>query len=155
GARLKSGTRALIDQVERELGRGVSQLLERPRLQLADAFARDAELLAHVLEGLRGAAGEAEAPLEDLAQPRLGLLERLPELGRLQALGRRHLRLRRRLVLDQVRIEAVSVTHRRLEADRILDQLEQLFHATLREAALGRHLGDRRIAVQLLSKDAP
>jgi hypothetical protein len=58
-------------------------------------------------------------------------------------------------VLDQVGVEALAVADGRLEADRILDEVEQLLDALLREAALLRDLGDRRLAVQLLGQHPP
>ena len=53
-------------------------------------------------------------------------------------------------VLDQVGVHALAVADGRLEADRILDEVEQLLHALLGEAALLRELLLRRLAVELL-----
>src|SRR5512133_720827 len=55
-------------------------------------------------------------------------------------------------VLDEVAVEALSIPHRRLEADRVLHEVEQLLDALLREAALLCKLGLRRLAVELLRK---
>jgi len=73
-------TSPLANEVVAELGRGLPELLKRPRLELAHALAGDPELPADVLERLRVAAGQAEAALEDVAEPRLEAIERLPNL---------------------------------------------------------------------------
>src|SRR3954454_5121871 len=57
-------------------------------------------------------------------------------------------------VLDQVAVEALAVTDGRLQADRILDELEQRTDALGREAALLRDLRQRRLAIQLLCEHA-
>ena len=54
-------------------------------------------------------------------------------------LGRDRVRAVGLRVLDQVAVEALAVADGRLEADRVLDELEQRPHALEREAAL---LGD-------------
>src|SRR5262249_4474100 len=69
GVVVGAGSRA--EQVEGQLGCRVAELLERLCLELADAFARDAELPADLLEGLWVAAGESEAAFEDVAEARL------------------------------------------------------------------------------------
>src|SRR5581483_1833089 len=155
GPREAATGRLLVAQVEGELGGERAQLPERPRLELAHALARDAELAADRLERLRLPAREAEPALEDVLQPRLEPLERGGELGRLQALGGRALRLLHALVLDQVGVQAVAVADGRLQADRVLDQLEKLPHALLGKAALRGDLRQRRVAVQLLRQDPP
>ena len=55
-------------------------------------------------------------------------------------------------VFDQVGVHALAVAHGSLEADRILDQIEQLADTLLRKAALLRELLLRRLAVVLLSE---
>src|SRR5207253_9508883 len=47
-------------------------------------------------------------------------------------------------------IHALAVADWRLEADRILDEIEQLLHPLLGKAALLRQLLHRRLAVELL-----
>src|SRR5262249_59892345 len=98
------------------------------------------ELSADVLECLRVRAGEAEATFENVAEPWLEPAQRLFEFHGLETLGCGCFWLLPRLVLDQVGIKSVAVPDRRLKADGILDQLEQLLDATLRETALGRDL---------------
>jgi hypothetical protein len=56
-------------------------------------------------------------------------------------------------VLDQVGVEALAVADGRLEADGVLDQLQQLVDALDGEPALGGELLGRRIAVELLRED--
>ena len=48
--------------------------------------------------------------------------------------------------------EALAVADRRLEADRVLDEVEQLLDALLGEAALLGELLERRVAVELLRR---
>jgi hypothetical protein len=57
-------------------------------------------------------------------------------------------------VLDQVAVEALAVADRRLQRDRLLDELQQVRHALGREARLGGELLDRRLAIQLLGEHA-
>src|SRR5207244_4990942 len=109
--------RRLADQVEAELGRRAAELFERARLELADAFARDAELLADLLQCLRVGARETEAALDHVTEARLERRHRPRELRGLQPLRGRRLRLPHRLVLDQVGVEAVAVADGCLQAD--------------------------------------
>ena len=69
-------------------------------------------------------------------------------------LGRRRVGAVGLRVLDQVAVEALAVADRRLEADRVLDELEQRSHALEREAGLLGDLGQQRLAVELLGEDA-
>ena len=80
--------------------------------------------------------------------------ERLGELGGAQVLGRHRVGPVGLRVLDQVAVEALAVADGRLEADRVLDELEQRPDALEREAALLGDLGQQRLAVQLLREDA-
>ncbi len=75
---------------------------------------------------------------------------RLGELARAKLLGGRGIGLVGLRVLDQVAVEALAVAHGRLEADRILDQVEQLADPLDGEAALLGDLLDRWVAIQLL-----
>src|SRR5262245_1095089 len=89
--------------------RGLAQLLERLRLDLADAFARDAKTLAHFLQRVLAGAADAEAHAQDalLALGEVGerLGDELAELARL--------RRRQRIVgvrrLDQVGEAGIAV----------------------------------------------
>ena len=80
-------------------------------------------------------------------------VDRLRELFRTHALGCHFLGLLRVDVLDQVAVVALAVADRGLEADRVLDQLEQVAHLLLGEAALLRDLAEQRLAVQLLGQE--
>ncbi len=76
--------------------------------------------------------------------------ERLGQLGRAQVLGGRGVRPVGLRVFDQVAVETLAVADRRLERDRVFDELEQRADALGREAALLRDLGQQRLAVELL-----
>ena len=138
-----------------EVRRDDAQLAQRPRLELADALAGDAEAAADLLERPRLLAVEAEAEREHVAHARVQRLECRGKLGRAEVRRRRLVRLLGVGVLDQVAVEALAVAHRRLERDRILDEVEQLLDALLGETALLGELGDRRVAVELLREDPP
>ncbi len=98
---------------------------------------------------------EAEAQSQHPAHARVEPLERAGELLRAQSLGGRRVRTIGLRVLDQVAVEALAVADRSLEADRVLDEVEELLDALGREAALFRDLGDEWITVQFLGEDAP
>ena len=72
--------------------------------------------------------------------------ERLGELGGAKVVGGDGVGPVGVRVLDQVAVEALAVADGSLEADRILDELEQRLHALDREAALLRDL--RRAAAR-------
>ena len=97
-------------------------------------------------------AGQAEPPLEQLAQARLDATERRIQLLGAERLRDDDVRLLGVLVLDQVAVEAVAARDRSLEADGVLDDLQQLPDALLRQVRFRRDLGNRRLAVQLLGK---
>src|SRR5690349_11710150 len=101
------------------------QLAQGARLELADALARDAELRADLFERLRRLAVEAEAEREHPAHARVQLIERPGKLPRARLLGRLLVRREGMDVFDQVAVEALAVAHRRLEADRGLDELQE------------------------------
>src|SRR5690606_28477428 len=86
------------------LGEGLAQLLERDRLELADALAAQAELLADLAEGdLLAAASEAEAASHDVLLARREPVEHpnrrpLPLLGCDVLVHHRRVRVREHLV---------------------------------------------------------
>jgi len=125
-----------------EVRRDDAQLAERPRLELADALTGDSEAAADLLERPRLLAVEAEPEGEHVPHPRVQLLECRGKLGRAEVRRRGLVRLLGVRVLDQVAVEALPVPHRRLERDRVLDEVEQLPDALLGEAALLRELGE-------------
>src|SRR5215211_5730490 len=140
-------------EVELQRGCDRPQLAECARLELADALARDPELAADLLERLRLFAAEAEAERQHALHARVQPGQSPGELAGTEVLrGRAGGRLGV-LVLDQVGVEALAVPDGRLEADRILHELEQLVHALDGEAALDGELFRRRVTVELLRED--
>src|SRR5262249_40820434 len=121
-------------EIQVQARRGLPQLAQRARLELADALAGDPELLPDLLERPRGLAVQAEPPLDDEAHPRLERAQRLLELDGSHVVGRRGLGPLDVLVLDQVAVETLAVADGRLEADRILHQREELLDPLLLEA---------------------
>ena len=78
---MRTARRLLGAQIEAKLGATTAcELPERARLELADALARDAELVADFLEGLRDLPVEAEAQLEHVAMRSFREVEGLLEL---------------------------------------------------------------------------
>ena len=122
--------------------------------ELADTLARDAEPGADLFERLRLLAVETEAEREHTAHPRVQLRERSRELLGAEDLRGLLLGLRRVHVLDQVAVEALAVADRNVEADRVVDELEQVLDALLGQSALVYELLDRRLAVELLGEHA-
>src|SRR5262249_32664618 len=143
-------SRRLGPEVKLEIRRDGAELAQRPRLELAHALARDPEPRADLLQSLRRFSVEAEAERKYTTHARVEAEQRLGELLAAQLLRRRLIGTLGMDVLDQVGVHALPVPHRRLEADGILDEVEQLLHPLLREAALLRQLLHRRLAVQLL-----
>src|SRR5215207_11180975 len=140
-------------EVELQPGCNRPELAERTGLELADALARDPELAADLLECLGLLAAEAEAQRQDALHARVQPGESAGELAGPEVLrGRAGGRLGL-LVLDQVGVEALAVPDGRLEADRVLYELEQLVHALDGEATLGGELFGRRVTVELLGED--
>ena len=71
-----------------------------------------------------------------------------------EQLGERRVGLLGVLVLDHVAVHRVAVADGRLEADGILDEVEELVDALDLEPALGGDLLGQRVAVELLRQDA-
>src|ERR1035437_7356028 len=144
--------------------RRVAQLAPRLRLNLADAFAGDVDLLANSSQGAGTAVLQPEAELQDAplatgqrVQNRLHLL--LQEL-----MGSGFRRGKGAPVLDEVaEMRVLFLADSRLEGDRLLgdfDDLADLLRSDDLLLALGHRFGDlfdRRLAAQLLeqgSRDA-
>src|SRR5439155_14903887 len=72
--------RGSVPQVEMEARRRRAQLPQRPRLELANALARNPELPADLFERLRDRPVQTEAPLDDEPHPRLQSRQGLVEL---------------------------------------------------------------------------
>src|SRR2546423_4678843 len=130
------------------------ELPQSSRLELRDARAGHAELGADLLEGLRLLAREAETKREHVAHPLVQAAERIGELRAAQELGEHGVGLLAVHVLDHVAVHRVSVADRRLEADGVLDELEQLLDALELEPALLRKLFGSGISVELLREHA-
>src|SRR5262245_40451740 len=146
---------AFQERLELAAPRGVPQLAERLGLYLADALARDREVLADLLEGVLAALADAEPHLDHLLLARRQRLE--DRLGLLAQVQVDH-RVRRRedvAVLDEVaKMAVLFLADRRLERDRLLRDLEDLADLRHRDVhPLGDLLG-RRLAPQLLDERA-
>src|SRR4051812_19873863 len=98
-----SGMRfGLRGELEALAGEAALELREGRRLELADALARQAELLADGLECPRLAVGEAEAELDDAALPLGELRDDVPHGLAAKRLRRLLLRVDGGLVGEQV-----------------------------------------------------
>src|SRR5690242_13322368 len=93
---------------------------------------------------------EAEAEREHAPHARVQLVERSRELPPPRLLGRLVVRRERVDVLDESAVQAFAVADGSVEADRDLDELEQLAHPLLGLLRLVRELGERRLVVELL-----
>src|SRR5271169_2494422 len=119
------------------------ELAHRARLDLADALAREVEVLADLLEGARLAAVEAEAQAQDLA---LALVERREQpadlLGQDRDRGRFEGGLRG-AVLDDVTELGVTVLAQRLgQAEGLCAEAKRLDELVLGHLALDAELLD-------------
>src|SRR5665213_3972957 len=113
--------------------RRVPQLAQRLRLDLANALARDVELLADLFQRVVGVHLDAEAHPQHLRLARRQRVEDvLADIAQARVdrgVGRRH----RRLVLDEVaQMRIVVVADRRFHRDRLLADLAVSYtHLTL------------------------
>src|SRR5262245_51111902 len=129
----------------------MAQFRERLRLDLADAFASHAELLADLFERADLAVVETEAKPHDGAFAVVQFLQRFfdrlaQQRARGRGRGRDHVR-----VLDEVTEEAVVFfAHRRFERHRLLRDALDLANLVGRHLDLRRDLFDRRFASELL-----
>src|SRR5262245_11050997 len=129
----------------------MTQLGERFRLDLADALAGDAELLADLLERAHLAVVEPEAQAHDLPLPVVELLERLDDRLGEQRAGGGGGRGDGGGILDEVAEEAVVLLpYRRLERHRLLRDALDLPDAVRRHLDLDRDLLDRWLTSELL-----
>src|SRR6266852_2196603 len=112
----------------------VAQLAQRPRLDLANTFARDSELLADLFEGVVGLPTDSEAHPQDLLFA---------------------WRQRRQFVHDKVAKRALLlVADGSFERNRILDELERLLDLVQRHHHLLGDLFRARLAAQALHQQA-
>src|SRR5581483_2450358 len=141
-----------LEEAPQLLGaRGMTELAQRLRLDLADALARDREVLTDLLERMLAAVRQSEAQPQDLL---LARRERVQHLVGLLTEAEADDRVDRRhhlLVLDEIAEVAVFLlADRRLQRDRLLGDLQDLAHLVDRDFHLGRDLLRRRLAAQLL-----
>ena len=140
---------------DREGPRVVAHLLEDLGFDLTDALARDAELLADLLERVTDTVLEAEAHLDDLALAGRQKLEHrvdvlLPELtvGRFK-------RIDCLFVFDEVTELAVFLgTHRRLERNDVLGNLLNMGDLLDIHLHFDSEFFERRFAAELLDQTA-
>src|SRR3954470_9363663 len=133
----------------------VAQLAQRLRFDLADALARDLEVLADFLERVVALLADAEAHAQDLLfarrQRRQHLAGLLGEVHRDDGVRRRD----DALVLDEVaQVRIFLFADRRLEGDRLLGAIEYLVHLVERQLHLLGDLFRRRLAAELLHEIA-
>ncbi len=127
------------------------QLAQRLRLDLADALAGDAELLADLFQRVVGVHADAEAHAQHalLAGREAGKhpRRRLAQVRLDGGVDRQH----RVLVLDEIaEIAILLVADRRLEADGLLGDLEDLAHLLERHGQFLGELFRRRLAADLV-----
>src|SRR5262249_40875009 len=151
--RYRSTTKRSVVQETPQLPRParVLQLAQRLRLDLADALARHAELLADLLEGVVGVHADAEAHAQHALFTRR---ERSQNAGRRLAKVRLDRRVDRQdgvLILDEVaKMRILLVADRRLEGDRLLGDLQDLAHLFQGHGELLSQLLRGRLAADLV-----
>ena len=120
-----AGPAFLVQKVAQLLASGrMAQLAQGLGLDLADAFARDVELLADLLKRVRLAVGQTEAHPQHLLLARGQRGQDLLKLLAQQRVGRFLRRLRGLVVLNEVAQMAVLLlTDRRFEGNRLLRNL--------------------------------
>ena len=131
----------------------MAELAQGLRLDLADALARDVELLADLLERAGAAVDDAEAQLEHLLLARGERVEHLHELLLEQREARCLARLGGVLIGDKVaEVGVLLLADRRLERDRLLRDLENVAHLVDRHVHLRRDLLGARVVAELLQE---
>src|SRR3989449_2286162 len=149
-------SRQLFNKVLQPLRPGrVTQLAQRLGLDLADAFARHAELTADFLQRAGAAVIQPKAQLQHLA---LTWGERLQDVFQLLLEHGKRCRLGRGqgvLILDEIAQMTVFLfTDGRLQGDRLLGNLDDFAHTLHREAHRGGDLLRGRLTTQLLQQGA-
>ena len=127
------------------------QLAQRLGLDLADAFARNVELLADLLEGMRLAVLKAEAHTQDLLLTRREGGEDILELLTQKRVGCLLGRLRSVIILNEVaEMTVLFFADRRLKGDRLLRDLHDLLDlGNVHVQLLGDLFGGRLAAKRL------
>ncbi len=133
----------------------MAQLAQRLGFDLADALARDLEVLTHLFERVVGLLADAEAHAQDLLLARRQRREHLPRLlgqvHRDDGVGGRQ----DALVLDEVtEARVVFLADGRVQRHRLLRELEDLPDLVERQLHLGADLVGRRLAPELLDQVA-
>src|SRR5215469_17844636 len=127
-----AGELALDEACERAAVRALRQLLERLRLDLADALARHLILAADFFERVLASRADAEAQTQNIRLARGEARERLVGGGAQLCLRGGFRRHNRAIVGDEVADGGIAIlAQRRIEAHGIAHQLEH-----------GAHLGD-------------
>src|SRR5262245_7593486 len=127
----------------------LAQLLERPRLELAHALAREAERLPDLLERVLLLAAEAVAQAQDQLLARGEGADQVPDPGAHALRVESQVGRRRGRVRDEVLEALLGARDRRLERDRLpREQVEDLERARV-GAELGGELRGRRLAPEL------
>src|SRR6185437_12266861 len=130
---------------------GVLELAQRLGLDLADALARHRELLADLLEGVVGVHADAEAHAQHALLARRERSQHPRRAFAQVALDRGLERDDRVLVLDEVaEMRILLVADRRLEADRLLGDLQYLAHLLEGHAELLGQFLRLRLAADLV-----
>ena len=131
-----AGPAFLVQKVAQLLASGrMAQLAQGLGLDLADAFARDVELLADLLERVRLAVGQTEAHPQHLLLARGQRGQNLLKLLAQQRVGRFLRRLRGLVVLNEVAQMAVLLlTDRRFEGNRLYSKSSPAHPAAMASA---------------------
>src|SRR5258706_14942700 len=134
---------------------GMAQLAQRLRLDLADALARDLEFPAHLFERATAAIVQPKAQTQHLLLALGQPAERVLHLLFEELVAGRVGWGQRAVVLDEIaQVAVVFLANRRLEADRLLADLDDLAHLFGRDLhLLGDLLGGGLAA--LLLQQAP
>src|SRR5690606_14487960 len=142
---------ALHEALELLRAARVTELAERLGFDLADALAGHLEVLADLFERVIALFADAEAHAQDLLLARGQRLQHLPRL-----LAQVHVDdgvggADHALVFDEVaEVAVLFLADRRLEADRLLGDLEDLAHLVERQLHLLGDLFRRRLPSELL-----
>ncbi len=131
----------------------MTELAQRLGFDLADALARDVELLADLLERAGTAVLDAEAQLQDFLLTRGEGGEHVHELLLQQRERRGLARLARSLIGDEVaKMAVLLLADGRFEGDGLLRDLQDLAHLVDGHVHLGGDLFGRGVVAELLQR---
>src|SRR5215510_11741794 len=135
--------------------RRMTQLAQRLRLDLPDAFARDREALAHFFERVLAAVADAKAHLDHFFLARRQRLQHRFGLFLQVQIDHRFGRRDDLAILDEVaKMRIFLLANRRLERDRLLRDLQHLADLADRNVHALGDLFRRRLAAELLHERA-